>query len=214
MTIKYSLTGPDATARQIRDLRKTQSENMAALAKQSNGSGNDDPSKSLAYTDKEWSQRYTNHTSNAANPIAYDSTLDKDISITVPQSGIVLVTIMAWISISINNQSYYSQLGVRTGILPIKWYEGDKVPDLAKGQYGGCQITHEFYDYNRHISTVGASLANTTVFTGLTVGRKLTIRSRRFYWAWVGSPTSTNPIPSGSSYTISMSNILIQAKAL
>lgn len=214
MTIKYSLTGPDATARQIRDLRKTQSENMAALAKQSNAASGDDPSKSLAYTDKIWSQRYTNHTSNASSPIAYDSTLDKDISITVPQSGIVLVTIMAWLSISINNQSYYSQLGVRAGILPIKWYEGDKVPDLAKGQYGGCQITHEFYDYNTHISTVGASLANTTVFTGLTAGRKLNMRSRRFYWGWVGSPTSTSSMPYSSSYTIGMSNILIQARTL
>ncbi len=214
MTIKYSLTGPDATARQIRDLRKMQAENSAALASQSIGSNGDDPSKSLAYTDKEWSQRYTNHTSNASSPIAYDNSLDKDISITVLQSGIVLVTIMAWLSISINNQSYYTQLGVRTGILPIKWYEGDTVPDLAKGQYGGCQITHDFYDYNRHISTVGASLANTTVFTGLTAGRKLNIRARRYYWAWVGSPTSTSSMPSSSSYTISMSNILIQAKAL
>lgn len=214
MTIKYSLTGPDATARQIRDLRKTQAENMAALAKQSNAASGDDPSKSLAYTDKEWSQQYTNHTSNASSPVAYDNTLDKDISITVPQSGIVLVTIMAWLSISIADYSNYTRIGVRTGILPLKWYEGDTVPNLAKGQYGGCQITHEFYDYYTHISAVGASLANTTVFTGLTAGSKLNIRSRRFYWAWVGSPTSTNPIPSGSSYTISMSNILIQARAL
>lgn len=214
MTIKYSLTGPDATARQIRDLRKMQAENSAALASQSGGSGGDDPSKSLAYTDKEWSQQYTTHTSNSSSPIAYDNTLDKDISITVPQSGIVLVTIMAMLSISINNPSYYTQLGVRTGILPITWYEGDTVPDLAKGQYGGCQITHDFYDYNRHISTVGASLANTTVFTGLAAGRKLNIRSRRFYWGWVGSPTSTSSMPYNSSYTISMSNILTQAKAI
>lgn len=213
MTIKYSLTGPDATARQIRDLRKMQAENSAALASQSSGSNGDDPSKSMAYTDKEWSQRYTTHTSNSSSPIAYDNTLDKDISITVPQSGIVLVTIMAWLSVSITNVDYYIRVGARTGILPIKWYDGDTVPDLAKGQYGGCQISHEFYD-NNHISTVGASLSNTTVFTGLTAGRKLNIRSRRFYWGWAGWPTSTSPMPSQSSYTIDMSNILIQAKAL
>lgn len=211
MTIKYSLTGPDATARQIRDLRKTQSESMAALAKQSQGSSGDDPSKSLAYTDKTWSQVYTSATPDRAVAIPYDSTFDQNISITVPQSGTIMVNIKTWLSAVIDITTRgKTTMGLRTGIIPIKWYDGDTIPDLAQGQFGGCQLYLEIKAANETYS-FGSSLSDVTVFAGLTPGRKLNIRSRRYYWGWAGSPTSSDSIPSGSSYTITMQGMLIQA---
>lgn len=209
MTIKYSLTGPDATARQIRNLRKTQSENMAALAKQSTGSGSN--SENISYTDKTWSQVYTSATPNRAVAIPYDSTFDQNVSITVPLSGTIMVNIKTWMSAIIDITTRgKTTMGLRTGIIPIKWYDGDTIPDLALGQYGGCQLYLEIKAANETYS-MGSSLSDVTVFTGLTPGRKLNIRSRRYYWGWAGSATSSDSIPSGSTYAIAMQGMLIQA---
>ncbi len=212
MTIKYSLTGPDATARQIRNLRKTQSENMAALAKQSNGSGSNNDN--VSYTDKTWSQVYWSATPNRAVAIPYDSTFDQDVSITVPKSGTIMVNIKTWLSaiIDITTRSK-TTMGLRAGIIPIKWYDSDNIPDLAQGQSGGCQLYLEIKAANETYS-MGSSMSDVTVFSGLTPGRKLNIRSRRYYWGWAGSPTSSDSLPSGSTYTIAVQGMLIQALPL
>ncbi len=211
MSIKYSLTGPDATAKQIRDIRKTQRENSIAT-----GSGSDDIGQYLPggsgfiNTDNFWTQRYTTTTSGKSQALPYDSAYDKDVTLAVSQSGIVLVTITAWVAVVISIYSSYD-IGVRTGIMPVYWYDGDSIPNLANGQYGGCQLYHEAKaDY--HTSTVGANLSNVIVLSGLTPGRKLHIRSRRYYWGWYGTPTNTSSsLPYNSYYTITIGGMTMQA---
>ena len=212
MSVKYSLTGPDATAKQIRDLKKTQRENSIAA-----GSGSDDIGQYLpggsgfVHTDSVWTQRYTSSTSGQSKALPYDSSYDKDVSVTVSKSGIVLVTITAWISVVISIYYRGDDIGVRTGIIPVYWYDGDSIPNLADGQYGGCQLHHEANAGN-HTSTVGANLSNVIVLSGLTPGRKLNIRSRRYYWGWYGTPTNTSSsLPYNSYYTITISSMSMQA---
>lgn len=213
MSIKYSLTGPDATAKQIRDLKKTQRENSISA-----GGGSDDIGQYLpggsgfAHTDSAWVPTYYATTSGKSRIVAYDKTYDKDVSVTVSKSGVVLVTITAWLSVTINVPNWVSSnIGVRAGIMPITWYDNETIPTLADGQYGGCQITHDVYANEHFISTVGMTSSNIIIFSGLTPGRKLNIRSRRFYWGWYGTPTSTSSLPSGGYYTINISSMTMQA---
>lgn len=212
MSVKYSLTGPDATAKQIRDIRKTQRENSIATGGGSDNIGQYLPGGSgFIHTDSVWTQRYTSSTSGQSKALPYDSSYDKDVSVTVSKSGIVLVNITAWVSVVIS--LYYSgyDIGVRTGIMPVYWYDGDSIPNLADGQYGGCQLHHEANAGN-HTSTVGANLSNVIVLSGLTPGRKLNIRSRRYYWGWLGTPTSGSSYwPSNTYYTITIGGMSMQA---
>lgn len=212
--VKYSLNGPDATARQFRSLRKDQSENAAAISGAINPvlqylTGGDGIAQSNLLWYMNSSQATTDYN---PQPAPYDPGHDKDVSIVVPKSGKVLLTTQAWISVKVNAYSPDNPVSVnaRTGVLPVLWYDGQEVPELQPGSFGGCQLLASVWGINNS-QQLGMSLSTTKYFSDLAVGERLNFRSRRFYWGWAQNATGGKiPLPQGSWYSMSIGTMTIQ----
>lgn len=216
MSIKYSLNGPDATAIQFRNLRTSQSESTAAIAGSINpmlqyltgGNG-------IAGTNKTWSIDGSSATANnQSQPVPYDPTIDLDVSLTVPKSGKATVTVQSWISIGMNAFNGQNDIpltvGCRAGILILAWYEGNPVPDLKPGEYGGCQLYGTVWGVN-NAQNLGMSLTNSIYYGDMTPSQKVHFRTRRYYWGWALDRNGNYmQLPTGSWYSATIQGPILQ----
>lgn len=214
--IKYSLTGEDATARQFRDIRKTQTEYNASVANSINPmiqylTGGD----GIASSSAEWKLTgKTSTTNNQAQPVAYDPTYDPTLTITVPKSGRISVQVQAWLYAGsyANSGDVNSAVGIyfRLGVLPVFWYEGTAVPSLPAGAYGGCQIA--IHNWGQNVEhDVGMNSQATINLGSLVSHEKLNIRAQRYYWAVAyKNDGSAIPMPANSWYTGTIGSISMQ----
>lgn len=216
MVIKYSLRGPDATARQFRDLRTNQSESAAAIAGSINpmlqyltgGNG-------ITGTNETWSIDGTSATANnMSQPVPYDPKMDLEVALTVPKSGKATVTVQSWISVGMNAFNGQNDIpltvGCRTGILILGWYDGNPIPEPMPGEYGGCQLFGTVWGVNNALN-LGMSLTNSVYYAEMEPGRKVHFRTRRYYWGYAqDSNGSYIPLPSGSWYSATIQGTILQ----
>lgn len=213
--IKYSLNDQDATARQFRSIRKTQNEYNASMAGAINPmiqylTGGD----GIVSSSAEWAlSGKTSTTNNQSQPVAYDPKYDPTMTITVPKSGKITVQVQAWLYAgAYANSGNNTAVGIRLrlGVIPVFWYEGNPVPSLSPGTYGGCQLA--IYSWGENVDQEVGINAQATINLGSLVPRaKLNIRAQRYYWAVAYNNTGT-PIamPAPSWYIGTIGSISMQ----